>query len=144
MRILAVDYGVKRIGLATCDDLGISIRTVATLSSQGIKKDAHRLIEWVDALKANELVIGFPRTQSGTVTHSGRRVLKLMSQIGRLTSIHVTLWDERLTSKAADQWMKENAIPLRGRQALQDQIAACLILTDYLQQRAHDDAKTSV
>lgn len=132
MRILAVDYGTKRIGLATGDDQGLIVRAIKTLPSQGIKRDAHRLIECAESFASDKIIIGQPLTMTGEIGQAARRAQKLATQLRRLTDRPVLLWDERLTSKAADQWMAEHGIKPSRRRALRDQIAACLILEDYL------------
>ena len=140
MRILAVDYGRKRIGLATGDELGLTVRGITTLTSQGLRRDAHRLIEWAESIQAQTILVGLPLTLSGEQGSAALRVKKLIDQLHRIhDSFSVIAWDERLTTQAANQWMSEAGIRPNHRPAIRDQIAACLILEDYLSyQQRHD------
>ncbi len=139
MRILSVDYGTKRIGLATADEFGLAVRGVKTLPSYGIKRDAHRLVEYANNLNAQAIIVGMPLRMAGDVGPSAQRVQKLVTQLSKLTPLPITLWDERLTTEEANQWMIEHGIKPRQRQSLRDQIAACLILEDYLASRRDHD-----
>lgn len=132
MRILAVDYGTKRIGLATGDDSGLAIRAVTTLHSQGVKRDAHQIRECARNLGAQRILVGLPLETSGAQGTAVQRVRKLVAQLQKVTDLPIILWDERLTSQAADEWMTEQGLKRQRRKSLRDQIAACLILQDYL------------
>ncbi len=143
MRILAVDYGERRIGLAVGEETGRLVRAVKTLPAQGVKRDAHRLIEWADKLGADEIVIGHPALPSGRTGTMSRKVEKLLGQLRKLTDLPVRLWNEHLTSQAADEWMRARGIKPSRRAAMRDQIAACLILEDYLTHRREDERGTA-
>lgn len=143
MRVLAVDYGERRIGLAVGEETGHIIRAVKTLPAQGVKRDAHRLIEWADKLGADEIVIGHPALPSERTGAMGRKVEKLLGQLRKLTDLPVRLWNEYLTSHAADEWMAAQGIKSGRRAAMRDQIAACLILEDYLTHRREDERRTA-
>jgi len=140
MRILAVDYGTNRIGLASCDMSGLGIRAFKTLLSQGIKRDAHQLVECALELGVDRIIVGLPMKMSGAIGTSAHRATKLVAQLQKLTNLQVVLWDERLTSKAATAWMAEHGIKPGRRTAIRDQIAACLILEDYLSQERHHES----
>jgi putative Holliday junction resolvase len=140
MRILGVDYGTKRIGLAIGDESGLAIRAVRTIPSEGAKRDAHRLIEYAEELEAQTIVVGLPLHRSGARSPAARRSEKLVAQLQKLTPLPITLWDERLTSEAANQWMVEHNVKSSRRHILRDQIAACLILEDYLAHRRFHEA----
>jgi putative Holliday junction resolvase len=141
MQILAVDYGTKRIGLATGNESGLAVRAVKTLASEGIKRDAHRLIESAQALGAGKIIVGLPLNMSGEAGPAAHRARKLVAQLKKLSDLPVVLWDERLTSQAANMWMIEQAIKPGQRRPLRDQIAACLILEDYLTHLQRYEAK---
>jgi putative Holliday junction resolvase len=132
MRILAVDYGTKRIGMATGDDSGLVIRAVTTLHSRGVKRDAHQIREWARNLGAQRIIVGLPLEMSGAQGTSAQRARKLAAQLQKVASLPIILWDERLTSKAADEWMRAHGLKRAQRKALRDQMAACLILEDYV------------
>lgn len=137
-----MDYGTKRIGLATGDKSGLGIRAVKTLSSQGIKRDAHELLKWALELGAESILVGLPVKLSGAFGISAQRAKKLAAQLQKLTNLPVILWDERLTSRAATAWMDQHGIKPRRRKDIRDQIAACLILEDYLSHEGHHEPIT--
>ncbi|MCS6805366.1 MAG: Holliday junction resolvase RuvX [Acidobacteriota bacterium] len=137
MRILAIDYGLKRIGIATTDELRLTIRAVKTIPSHGVNQDAHRLLEIANQLNTKQLVIGLPTHHSDRSGVFLRRVLKLRDKLQKLSSLPVTVWNESWTTTAANQWMIEHHIPAKRRRQIRDQIAACLILEDFLSSQKH-------
>lgn len=143
MRILAVDYGSKRIGLATGDDSGVAIRAVTTLPAQGLKRDAHQIRQWAQNVGAHCIVVGLPLATSSETGTFAHRVRKLIAQLQKIVPLPIIPWNERLTSKAADEWMITHGIKPARRQELRDPIAACLILQDYLSHHGRRDASTT-
>lgn len=137
MRIMAVDYGLKRIGIATADELWLTIRAVKTIPSHGVNQDAYRLLEIANQLDTKQLVIGLPTQHQDRPGAVFRRVLKLCNKLQKLSTLPVTVWDESWTTTAADQWMTEHHIPAKRRRQIRDQIAACLILEDFLSNHKH-------
>ena len=132
--MLSIDYGTKRIGLATCDELELTVTRKGTLTSQGIKRDAHRLSALADQLEAKRIIVGLPLNMSGSVSLAAKQVMKLAEQLRKLTHVPVLTWDERLTSWEAQQRLTQRQIKPARQKGLQDQVAACLILEDYLTQ----------
>ncbi|GBC77636.1 Putative pre-16S rRNA nuclease [bacterium HR08] len=130
MRILAVDPGMKRIGLALCDELEISVRPLVVLTARGVKRDAQAIAELARAHQVGRIVVGLPLNMDGTVGPSARRARKLAHRLRALTGLPVSLWDERLTSVEAEMLLRERGE--RPTPERVDQVAACVILQDFL------------
>ena len=144
MRVLGVDYGGRRIGLALSDasaTLARPWRTVAAGPSPGASAAA--LAQLIAAANADELgdridaiVVGLPRRLSGEDNAQTPAAREFASTLARTTGLPVDLQDERLSSHAADQALAEHERDLRKRKAQLDAAAAAVILQDYLDQRA--------
>lgn len=138
MRILAVDPGMKRIGLALSDELELSARPLAVLRARGLKHDARAIAQYARAHHVEGIVIGWPLHMDGTVGPSARRAQKLAHRVRALTGLPVALWDERLTSAEAEMLLRERGE--RPTPERVDAVAACVILHDFLTQlRASPD-----
>lgn len=132
-RILAIDYGKKRTGLAVTDPLQIIAGGLATVSTS-------TLIQWLADYLAKEqverVVVGEPRQNDGSPSENHQRVMQFVNTFRkRFPAIPVTLYDERFTSVLAHQAMLEAGLKKKARQnkALVDEISATIILQSYLQ-----------
>jgi len=133
MRVLAIDYGLKRTGLAISDTLKISISGLPTIASKDIWTT---LTDLFQKYKIETIVIGLPKTLQNTDTHTTQPVQKLFEQMKeKYPDIKILLWDERLTSVMAQKTILEAGLSKRKRQnkSLVDQVSATLILQSYLQ-----------
>lgn len=132
MRILAVDWGAKRAGLAVCDELGLTVRPLATIH----RKPGTSLIDAISAyvadLSVELVVVGVPLRADGSVGDAAARILGFAETLRRQLPCPVDTWNERLTSHAAEEWMRERRIPLKKRSQIIDQIAAAILLEDFL------------
>jgi putative Holliday junction resolvase len=135
-RILAVDVGSVRWGVAVSDELGVLAHPLATLAAASDPVPAlERLIRESGATR---VVLGWPRRTDGR--DEGRRgvaaaVGRLAERLRRDTGLPIDLWDERLTTAAAERILRDRDLPRRERRRLRDQVAAQLILQSYLDAR---------
>lgn len=138
MRILGIDYGDSRIGVAISDPLGWTANGLETIKA---KQQFHQAVEQVAALcrqyEVQTVVIGYPKNMNGTL---GERTEKTEGFIDALTALcpHLTFvrWDERLTSVAAHRMLHETGTSTRQKgKGIVDKIAAELILQGYLDQQ---------
>lgn len=136
MRVLAVDFGGKRIGIAVSDALGISARPVETIKRTNLKNDLARLKSLVEELGAEAVVVGLPLKMDGTVGDTAKVVLDFVNRLKACVDVPVLTQDERLTSYEADQIMIEQGLGREQRRRKSDEIAATLILQDFLSQQA--------
>lgn len=133
MRILGLDVGERRIGLAVSDELGLTAQGLPTLERTALKADLARLEELVAEYAAEKVVVGLPRNMDGSLGQQGNRILDFIERLqGRIPKIPVVPWDERLTTKAAERVLLEADTSRSKRKKKVDQIAAVLILQGYL------------
>lgn len=132
-RLLGVDYGSKRIGLAISDPSQSICSPAEVISSTGdLRQDAIRLLRWAEKEGTTGIVLGLPLNMDGTDSTQTKRIRSLHSALSVLTSLPVSLHDERLTTFAADDEMKSAELSRKRRNALRDAIAAKLILESFL------------
>lgn len=135
MRVLAVDYGSRRIGLATCDELELTTTGVDTIPSKGLKADAGRLLQVADAAGCEMIVVGLPLHLNGKRGRSAERAEKLARLLREGSSREVRLVDERLSSHEAAQRAASLRKGGRKRSIDLDQESARVILEDFLRLR---------
>ncbi len=132
MRVLAIDYGTRRIGLATCDELQLTTRGLSTLESQGVQRDVKRLAEIADQMNCETLLVGLPLHLDGTRGKSAERAISLARGLRGITHRQVHLVDERLTSREADRRLPKRQKSKGKRSGERDREAARVILEDFL------------
>jgi putative holliday junction resolvase len=132
MRVLAIDLGRKRIGTAVSDGLGITVRPVETIRRSGTERDIARLKYLVEDLEAEAVVIGLPLRMDGSVGDAAQSAARFAKALQERLDVPVFTQDERLTSYEAEQIMIERGLDREERRARSDEMAAMLILQDYL------------
>jgi putative Holliday junction resolvase len=132
MRVLAIDLGAKRMGIAISDGLGITVRPVETITRSGLKRDMDRLKFLVEDLEAEAVVVGVPLRMDGTVGDAAQTAMNFAAKLQIQLPISVFTQDERLTSYEAERWMTERGLDRKERRARSDEFAAMIILEDYL------------
>jgi putative holliday junction resolvase len=135
MRILALDVGDKRIGVALSDETAVLATGQPTLERVGPRKDVKAVAELVRRHEAGEVVVGLPRRLDGTVGPQAEKVLAFMEDLRGALKVPVVPWDERFTTAAAQQALIEGGVSRRDRKGLVDKVAAVLILQGYLDGR---------
>lgn len=132
-RILAIDYGKKRTGLAVTDPLQIIAGGLATVSTSTLMK---WLVEYFQKEQVQQVVVGEPRQNDGSPSENHQRVMMFVNNFKKkFPDIPVALYDERFTSVIAHQTMIDAGLKKKARQnkALVDEISATIILQSYLQ-----------
>ena len=132
MRTLALDLGDRRIGVAVSDETGTLASPVATLQRVGPKKDLLTVAALVREHDAQEVVVGLPLNMDGSEGPQAKKARAFMAGLERRVSVPVIARDERLTSVAADELLRERGVLRSQRKPLIDQVAAVLILQEYL------------
>lgn len=132
-RILGVDYGKRRIGLAVSDETATLARPLATAEVTGRKAAAEAVAEAAKREGVRAVVLGDPRHMDGQESTLGEEVRLLARRIeALLPGVQVVLWDERLTSHEAEAILRERGERLQGRKGRLDQVAAAVLLQSYL------------
>ena len=134
MRILAVDYGSVRVGLALSDPTGTIATPLDTLAITSLRDAARKIVKRAEAEGAEVIVVGLPINLQGEEGPAAENVHKLIEQIRRRTQLPIHTVDERLTSRFAEAAMAEDGLSSRQRRGKADPIAASLILRAYLDQ----------
>ena len=131
-RILAVDWGERRIGLAVSDDLGILATGLPTLEIRGEAEAVAKVADTIRTVEADSVVVGLPLTLKGERGEAARAVERFADALRRETPVDVSLFDERLTSAMAERRMRERGERSRGRKTRVDQGAAVALLEGWL------------
>lgn len=132
MKILAIDFGKKRIGLAVSDALCISAHGRTTIIRQSNDKDINRIREIVNADQVSRIVMGLPLNMDGTRGPMVEAVEAFAELVRKAIDIDIVFWDERLTSSMADKSLIEASYRREQRKVETDRVAAILILQSYL------------
>ncbi|MED1952492.1 Holliday junction resolvase RuvX [Brevibacillus centrosporus] len=131
-RLLGLDVGDKTIGVAVSDELGWTAQGVETIKRQSKEKDFARLQELIAQYQVGAIVVGLPKNMNGTI---GPRA-ELCQSFGKLlqekTSLPVHMWDERLTTMAAERMLISADVSRQKRKTVIDKMAATLILQGYM------------
>ena len=135
MRIMGLDYGSKTVGVANSDALQITAQGIEIIRRQQEKKLRRTLarIEELDVVyEVEKIVLGLPKNMNDTMGERAEKSLAFQEMLERRTGLPVEMWDERLTTVAADKAMMEAGIRRENRKEYVDKIAAVLILQGYL------------
>ncbi len=133
-RILALDMGTKRIGIAISDPLGISAQGLEVLSRTTLKDDLAAIAKLVSEKEAGLLVVGLPRNMDGSYGPSAERIRFFVEELKNFTSVPIRFQDERLTTAQAEKILIEGHMRREKRKEVIDKQAAVLILQQYLDQ----------
>jgi putative holliday junction resolvase len=132
LRILGLDIGSKRIGIALSDELGLTAQGIETLICRTPEKDIDRILELSAEYGVQEIVVGMPYNMSGTEGPQVHRVREFIEQIQRRIDIPISEWDERLSTAAAERTLLEADMSRSKRRKVIDKVAAVLILQGFL------------
>jgi putative Holliday junction resolvase len=134
LRILGLDYGEKRIGVAVCDELGITAQGLPTLIRQTQKHDLEVLNRWIQQYSIQEIVIGYPLRLDGSEGIQCEKVKRFALLLEKKFMLPVIKWPETLSTKEAEEILITSGVRWRKRKEKVDRLAACLILQSYLDQ----------
>ena len=135
-RLLGVDWGERRIGVALSDESQILAQPLATLTRRAGKRfPMARLLDYMDAQRVVGVVVGLPLDEHGAEGDAARAARALAEDIARRSGRPVELWDERMTTARVRQAIHEMGGKTRGRAADIDALAAALLLQHYLDAR---------
>jgi putative Holliday junction resolvase len=129
-RILGIDLGRARIGVAVSDELGMLAHPVETIPARG--DAAQRIAEIVREKNAERVVIGLPRHMNGSVGVGASEALAFAEKLRGCVACEVVTWDERMTTMAATRALRDSGQKTRNSRGIVDQVAAQMILQGYL------------
>src|SRR5579863_599139 len=131
-RILAIDHGLRRMGLAVSDPLGITAQGLETMQRKNKRTDLAHLQEVIDKYEVREIVLGLPLKMSGEHGAQSEKVTAFAEELRQKFNLPVHLWDERLTSAEANRVLREADLSIQKRAQAVDRMAAVLILQSFL------------
>ncbi len=138
MRILGVDLGSKRIGLAISDKDEVLASPYGALERTGsYEKDHSNIVNLVTSLEVGLVVVGIPLSMDGTLQKAAHDVLAEVNELRASLGVPVQVWDERLSTRAASNALGQAGLRARQQRSRIDQAAAAVILQSFLDKRAH-------
>ena len=132
MRILAVDYGERRTGLAVTDELGITAQGLDTVQVNNESEILERVARVAREKGVEKIVVGLPVNMNGSESEKSKKVREFGLLLGKHTSLPVVFWDERMTTLQAKRVMNELGEKTYNKKHKIDRIAATLILQEFL------------
>lgn len=131
-RILSLDVGEKRIGMAISDLMGWTAQPLYTLHRTALKKDINEILSVISKNKVNKIIAGLPKNMDGTLGYQGKLTQKFIAELLLSTDIPFEWVDERMTTLLARQMMKQSEVKKKNKKNIVDTVAATLILETYL------------
>lgn len=139
-RILALDPGSKRMGVALSDELGWTAQPLETYERRSVEADVAHIQDLVRQHDVREVVMGMPFHMNGQVGPEAKHVQKFMVALEQALSVPVIAWDERLTTKEAEDILIAANVSRKKRKGAVDRVAAAILLQSYLESRSLDGA----
>jgi putative Holliday junction resolvase len=137
-RILALDYGSVRVGVALSDPLGLTAQAQETLIPKSKSELMQKLYDVIKEHEVESIVLGLPLNMDGSRGPKALEAEALAETLGQRFTLPVHLWDERLTTRQAQSTLRETNTRTKGRKSKLDSLAAVFQLQSYLDhQRAH-------
>lgn len=141
MRIMGLDYGDKTIGVAISDALGLTAQSKGVIRRKNLTEDFIKLQDYIEQYQITEIVVGFPRNMNGTLGPRVEKTNQFVNFLCKRVDIPVNLWDERLTTVAAERVLLEADLRRSKRKNVIDAVAAALILQGYLDLKNREKTK---
>lgn len=136
MRILALDVGDKRIGVAISDELGISAHSLMTINRSDIRKETREIIELITDYNVEEMIVGMPVMMDGSMGIQGEKVSRFVDELKKEINIPIKFVDERLSTKFVERTLIDADISRGKRKKIIDKLSAVVILQDYMSSRS--------
>lgn len=138
MRVMGLDYGSKTVGVAVSDALLLTAQGVETIfrkEENKLRRTLARIKELCGEYDVEEIVIGLPKNMNDTIGDRANRSLEFAELVKKRTGLPVFMWDERLTTVAAERTLMQSGVRRENRKKYVDQIAAVFILQGYLDRK---------
>ncbi len=135
MRYLAIDYGLRRVGLACCDAGEIVVSPLCQIDAApggGIDELLRRIMQIITDNEIEALVVGLPINMDGAEGEQARICRNFAKKLGAVANLPIHLQDERLSSASADELLAKSEFTSKKKKARRDMLAACEILKDFL------------
>lgn len=133
MRIIGIDYGDARIGVAVSDPLGITAQGVGTVKNKGEQKTLAELKKIIEEFSPEKIVIGLPKNMDGSLGFRAEATYSFAELLKTVYGGEIVFWDERLTTVGASRYLNATNTVKASRKNVIDTLSACLILEGYMQ-----------
>jgi len=131
-RILALDYGTKRIGVALSDELGWTAQPLETIERRTLDRDLEHIASLVGSHEVGQVVLGFPLQLDGREGPAVQAMREFAGRLEQRLPVPLVLWDERMTTKAAEDLLIAADVSRKKRKGAVDRVAAAILLQSYL------------
>jgi putative Holliday junction resolvase len=132
MRVMGLDVGDKRIGIAVSDPLKITAQGLETLNRTNLKRELEYICQLMDKWKVTQLVVGLPKNMNGTLGPQAEKVKTFINSLLKVKDIEVIYVDERLSTVSAEKTLIAGDVSRKKRKNVVDKLAATVILQTYL------------
>ena len=132
MRILALDHGTKRIGVAISDELGTIAQPLEFILAEPLADFAARLQALLQEKAVELILVGMPRNMDGSYGPAAAKVQKFIEELKKSISVPIRTWDERLTTAQANRFLIQGKVRRQDRRQKVDKTAAAILLQSYL------------
>lgn len=132
MRIIGLDYGEARIGVAVSDILETIANPLDTITERDREKQLEKVLEVIKRERAEKIVVGLPKRMDGSLGHRAEYTREFSEELAQRCSLPLVMWDERLSSSEAHRMLDTGGVSGKKRKTKVDKIAAVLILQTYL------------
>lgn len=141
-RILALDYGTKRIGVALSDELGWTAQPLETFERKTLERDVAHIAALVESHDVEQVVLGLPLQLDGREGPAVQAMREFTVKLEAGLSVPVVRWDERMTTKAAEQLLIAADVSRKKRKGIVDRVAAAILLRSYLEAQDQGSAQS--
>lgn len=136
MRIMGLDYGDRKIGVAVSDMFGWTAQGLEVVERRRDGAEMQRIADLVREQEVEEIVVGLPKNMNGSIGPRGKICIAFADQLRDMLNLPVHLWDERLTTVSAERTLLEADVSRKKRRQVVDKMAASLILQNYLDSKS--------
>ncbi len=144
MRILGIDHGDARVGVAVSDPMGWTAQGIKTIKNKGDEYLFSELEKIINEYKPEKIVVGLPKNMDGTEGFRAEAAREFAAGLARIYSGEIALWDERLTTVSAARVLNETNTRGKDRKRVLDTVAACFILENYLNAQKNIDIERNL
>lgn len=130
--MMAIDLGLSRTGLAVCDKQELISYPLETIKEKNFDKLCLKIVEKIKEIKAQLIIIGFPKNMDGSEGESAKRSVKFRDELKKYLDINIVLWDERKTTSMATTYLNITNTRGKKRKNIIDTVSATIILEDYI------------
>jgi putative Holliday junction resolvase len=134
-RVLCIDYGRKRLGLALSDELGVTAQPLGKIEEDSVEDRMDEIERICEEKGVTEVVVGLPLTMKGEVAQAASRVIAFARDLNQRLGLPVITWDERLSTKEGEKALLESGMRRNKRKQVVDSVAAAIILQSFLDAR---------